>query len=189
MKKSFFDRFDREHFDHPLGGFLIVLGAMVIAIIFGIVSIGIFEMAWPAENTVQEKEDYVAIMEQAENWPIKGGDIKDGILEQLHQDLQNSDRFMLSFWFINKNKHPDELDVFAKILFLESNQKSGKLDKPLAIMLKNQGGSWEVGDYLVRSEALYNGEKGLVFSLYHQSIYNLRGRRIFLLKDLIPPKK
>ncbi|KKS75990.1 MAG: hypothetical protein UV48_C0003G0001, partial [Candidatus Azambacteria bacterium GW2011_GWA2_42_9] len=160
-----------------------------ILLIFIIVSLKI-NRAWSAEKLVQIQEDYIAIMEQAENWPVidERKDKNYGIVRRFHEDL-NKHRIMMSIWFPD-NGNGYKLELFAKILFkINKPEESNKFLVSRNAMLKTENGKWITGDY-IRSEAKYNGKELIAFRLFsNKDENNPIIIRVFLLKDLVPLKK
>ena len=157
------------------------LPVVVLVLILSLYYIIVIRKAHPAEGPVQIQEDYTAIMEQAENWPVDGKSWAAGTLGKTHKDPKNPDRAMLALWFPNRNSN--QLEEFARIIFLWSNQKAGELNNSLAAMLKTENGIWVAGDYLRTGDARLNGEKAVAFRLFIKSNPNNPiAVRNFLLK-------
>lgn len=163
---------------------------VVIISVFGGFLISRVEKAWPAENMVQAKEDYIAIMEQAENWLVIDEGWGSYFYKKLHQDPANSDHVMLTVWFVNKNNN-FRLEIFAKALYLQSDLRSDKWDYSLAAMLKMEDGTWVVGDYYRSMPARRNGKDVIAFRLFNRAQpHNSIKIRVFYNEDtpIMPPK-
>ncbi len=155
--------------------FWALLAGLVLGLTYGLVN-----KAWPDEN----KEDLIYVITyEAENWPVVGESRNLGTIGKFHKDPSNPDRALLSIWFFNKDAGRHEM--FAKMLFLWSEQKSDELGISRKAALKNEKGEWSFGDYLRSSDAKLNGEKAVAFRLFgNQDKNNPVGLRVFLLKDL-----
>lgn len=161
-----------------LGAASVILVLLATPLILGVV-VGMLETAWPA-NMVQAEEDYVPIMEQAENWPVIDESWDFFVYKKIHQDSNNSNRKMVSVWFVNKNNN--EFEMFAKALYLKPNQTLGQ---SLAAMLKMEDGTWVVGDYYISMFARHNGKEAIAFRIFNRSNpHNSIAIRVFSLEDL-----
>ena len=145
------------------------------------VSLFFINNAWPVEPgnpIVMENQ----ILTEAEDWPIVEQSEASGTVGKFHRDPANPDRAMLSVWFRN--------ELFAKIMFLRSEQKPKILVKSQLAALRKENGDWVLGKYIRTSEARTGDGQALSFRLFNNDDPNNSiATRTFLLKDLMPPKK
>lgn len=157
------------------------LGLFLTGLILGLL-IGFVNRVWPAENTVQAEEDYVAIMEQAENWPMVKEDITmDNMIYRLHVDPSNNNNFTSTVCFLSKKENSYRCELFAKVIYCNSKYIAA---------LKAEDDKWTLGDYIVNNYVKFNGYDGIAFRLFsNKNRHDPIIIRIFLLKDLVPLKK
>lgn len=127
-------------------------------------------------------KDYVAILEQAGNYPIERSFCANSILYKIHREFKNSDYIMLSLWFSNKDNN-FTVEIFAKALY---ENKNGELGNSLVASLKAKNGIWMTGGYLVAHDyERSNGERVIALRLFNKDyIYKSIMVRMFNFKDL-----
>ncbi len=174
---------------------------VVVISVFSGFFISRVEKAWPAENMTGAEEDYIAVMEQAENWPVIETDDQglEPLLGKVHKipDTTNILRgYAVTIWFPNKDNNY-EWEVFMKVVNIGRSYDTRFYNFRSAILvLKQENNVWtppvSYSRLLIRDGQvrLFDGREGpgIAFSVLDPSDQT-RFYRAFLLEDLMRPKK